>query len=379
MKIAALKKILFIAIAIIVVLFFLVLAIAALRQHLTFTSTQKKENTPIVVTLSTVTASTFTEHIDTVGTLFSPQGIMVTPQISGIIDKINFTSGQFVEAGNLLFSLDKRTLQAAVDTANASYLLTQSNYQRNLKLYQEKMISISALQSADASMKEAKANLASATLALEQADITAPFSGNTGLIRVSLGQYVSPGDTLVELQSVDPITVSFFIPEENVESIQKGLAVNIHVAAYPNKVFSGTLSASNASLNAQTHMLELWANINNKEHLLLPGMFAQVGIILPTEHTALFIPALSVNYSPFGDTVFVVQNGRAVLRYITVGNEENNMIEVLSGLSEGEEIVSVGGNKLQNGSLITTARQAQKTAEAAGKAAVIQAEKKVKG
>jgi membrane fusion protein (multidrug efflux system) len=213
-------------------------------------------------------------------------------------------------------------------------------------------------------MKADKAILDENLANLAQTTITAPFAGNIGLRQVNIGQYLAPADIIVSLQSIDPVLVDFSLPEVYLQQLNVEDQVLVTTSAYPGQTFTGKITATNSTLNSDTRTLDIRAQVPNKNKLFMPGMFANVRVVIPTKNNVLTIPQMAVQYSPFGDTVFVVQNNKAVQRYITLGEQRGSEIAVTRGLSANEQIVSVGGSKLQNGTPIRT-----KAAQAAAKQA----------
>ena len=187
--------------------------------------------------------------------------------------------------------------------------------------------------------------------------VTAPFSGKLGLRQVSLGQFVPKGTVIVSLQAIDPVLVDFSLPETYLSQVKVGDDVSVTTSTFPNQIFTGKIIALNSALDAATRTLQMRAQLPNKNKLLIPGMFADIQVIVPSTKNVLTVPQMAIQYSPFGNTVFVVQNGKAVQRYVTVGEQRGADMEITRGLSDDETVVSVGGNKLQNGTAVITKEQ----------------------
>ena len=341
-----------------------------IRQHIASEASAAVNNTATVVEMATVKSQIWHPQIQAIGSILADQGINVTTQIAGVVQSINFKSGQFVDQGTTLIQLDPTVLQATVNQSKATYELDQINYKRYANLYKKHAVSLSTLQTAEATMKADKAILDENLANLAQTTITAPFAGNIGLRQVNIGQYVAPADVIVSLQSIDPVLVDFSLPEVYLQQLNIGDQVLVTTSAYPGQTFTGKITATNSTLNSDTRTLDIRAEVPNKNKSLMPGMFANVRVVIPTKNNVLTIPQMAVQYSPFGDTVFVVQNNKAVQRYITLGEQRGSEIAVTRGLSANEQVVSVGGSKLQNGTLVTTkeAQAAAKQANAERKA-----------
>lgn len=339
------------------VLFFSVLFVWHQVRHQALERQKAAENKPIVVELSTVKSQIWHPEIEAVGTFVADQGIDVTTQIAGIVKSINFQSGQFVEANTPLIQLDTSVLQATANQSEAKYELAKADFTRDQNLYKKHVVATSTYEASLANLKAAKAQRDEDAANLANATITAPFSGSLGLRKVSIGQYVQPGQPIVSLQSFDPIYVDFSLPEVYLHKVNVGDQVLVTSSAYPGQTFTGAIRAMNSTLDADTRTLSIRAELPNKNKLLIPGMFANILIVMPSTNNVLTVSQMAVQYSPFGDSVYVVQNGRAIQRYVTVGEQRDADLEITSGLSADETIVSVGVNKLQNGSHVITQEQ----------------------
>jgi membrane fusion protein (multidrug efflux system) len=343
-----------------------------IRQHLAAKASAAVNSAPTVVEMAKVKSQVWHPQIEAIGTVLAKQGIDVTTQVAGVVQHIYFKSGEFVDQGTKLVQLNPSVLQATANQSKANFELDQANYKRYQNLYKKKAVSIAALQKSEATMKADKAQMEEDAATLAQTTISAPFAGKIGLRKINLGQYLAPADVIVSLQSIDPVLVDFSLPEVYLQQIKTGDQVLVTTSSYPGQTFTGKITATNSTLNSDTRTLDFRAEIPNKNKSLMPGMFANVRVVIPTKNNVLTIPQMAVQYSPFGDTVFVVQNGKAVQRYITLGTQRGAEIAVTRGLSADEEIVSVGGSKLQNGTPVTTkaALAAAKQASAEKKAQV---------
>lgn len=321
---------------------------------------------PIVIENTSVKSQVWHPQISAIGTFIAQQGISVTTQVAGIVQSINFKSGDYVDQGTKLIQLTPTVLAATAAQSDAKYQIALATYQRNVALAKQKAISVQDLDISKANMQAAKAQSDEDAANLAETSITAPFAGRLGIRQVNIGQYVQPADNIVSLQSVDPILIDFALPEVYLHRIQTGDQVLVSTSAYPGQTFSGKITAMNSTLNSDTRTLDIRAEIPNKNKLLLPGMYGDVKVVIPTKSNVLTVPQMAIQYSPFGDTVFVVQNRKAIQRYISLGEQRGSEIAITRGVSAGEIVVSVGGNKLQNGSAVITKSQlaAQQQAQA---------------
>jgi membrane fusion protein (multidrug efflux system) len=324
------------------------------RNHMAAKAMAAVSNTPIVIEESNVKSQVWHPQIDAIGTFVAEQGINVTTQVAGVVKSIDFKSGDYVDQGTQLVQLDPSVLAATAAQSKAQFEKAQQVYQRDLSLFKKGALAKAELESDDADMKAAKAQMDEDAANLSHTTINAPFAGRLGIRKINLGQYIEPADDIVSLQSVDPILVDFSLPEVYLHKVDVGDEVLVTTSAYPGQTFTGKITAMNSTLNSDTRTLDMRSEIPNKNKLLLPGMYADVKVVIPTKNNVLTVPQMSIQYSPFGDTVFVVQNNKAVQRYVSLGEQRGSEIAITRGISADEIVVSVGGNKLQNGSRVIT-------------------------
>jgi membrane fusion protein (multidrug efflux system) len=365
------KRVVFILVILIILLIGLFVWHEIHKQLLT-RATKALTNRPIVVEMSTVQGQVWHPQIQAVGTVLAEQGVNIESQVIGVVQNIYFQSGDFVDEGTKLVQLDPTVFFATAEQSKAKYEVAKADYGRQLLLYKRHVISTASLQSAYGTLLAAKAQWDADAANLQHTIIVAPFSGNLGLRRINLGQVLQTTDFIVSLQSIDPILVDFSLPEVYLHRIAKGDVVEMTTSAYPGQVFTGKISALNSTLNPDTRTLDIRAELPNKNKLLMPGMFAQVNVIVPVKDTVLTVPQMAIQYSPFGDTVFIVQNHRAVERYVTLGEQRGALVAVIGGLAEGETVVSVGANKLQNGTEVITKSELEAQLKASAETRVAQ-------
>jgi len=176
---------------------------------------------------------------------------------------------------------------------------------------------------------------------------------------VNIGQMVKAGDQIVPLQSLDPVYVDFALPQQRLADLSTGLEVNMHTDAFPGRVFRGALTAINSAVDVATRNVTLQATFPNSDHMLRPGMFAKVDVVLPRKEPVLAIPATAIAYAPYGDSVFVIEKKKdeksgkesQVIRqqFIRTGETRGDFVTVTQGLKAGETVVSSGVFKLRNG------------------------------
>lgn len=317
---------------------------------------------PATVTTAQVRSDTWPSVLTAVGSLDAVQGVTVSAELPGKVVKIAFTPGRAVKQGDLLVQQDTTSERAQLRSAQATMELARLNLQRAEELLPEKVITRSSYDATDAEYKQAEAQIEALMATIDKKNVRAPFAGRLGIRLINLGQILNDGDPIVSLQSMDPIYVNFHLPQRDLASIHRGLAVNITSDAHPDAQLTGTITAVNPQVDSATRNIRVQATVANADEQLRPGMFVNVAVMLPEPQNVLTLPATSVLYAPYSDSVFVVeetpaQDGKEkglVLRqqFVRLGKKRGDYIAVLSGLKEGETVVSTGVFKFRNGQAV---------------------------
>lgn len=314
---------------------------------------------PATVAAVTVKKENWQPFLSAVGSLVATHGIFVTNETPGQVSQIQFESGQRVSQGRLLLQLDDSVDRAELKGLLAELQLAQVQFRRIAKLLRDKSISRSEYDEAQAKLDSARAEVASKEAIIDQKAIHAPFKGYLGIRQVDIGEYLAPGSQIVPLESLDPIYVDYSLPERYIASLSAGQNVEIQVQAYPQQHFEGHISALNPGIDPGTRSLHIRATLANPDELLRPGMFAQVRTILPQRLDLLTVPRTAIAYNPYGDLVYAIvdKDGALVVqrRQVKTGDVRGDRVEVLSGLEEGERVVSSGQVKLRNGQAVQLA------------------------
>jgi membrane fusion protein (multidrug efflux system) len=322
----------------------------------------ENQSPPVTISATTAKTENWFPYLTTIGTLAAINGVSISTQIGGIVTAITFNSGQHVKKGELLIKLDDTIEQADLLNNEAQLKLAQLNYQRNATLFKKHAVSEQNYDQALAQYTEAQAAVEKTQAIIAQKNITAPFDGKIGIRNVNIGQYVSPGTALVSLQSLDPLYVNFYLPEQELRMIQPKQAIQLQIDAYPHQFFLGQLNAVDSLVNVQTHNIKVQAIIPNKQEQLYPGLFATIKVLLPKLENAITVPQTAIAYSLFGNSVFLIQQagkdekGKPILRvtqtYVTIGEERDNKVVVLKGLKSGDLVATSGQLKLDNGTQV---------------------------
>ena len=324
-------------------------------------------------TVSTVKAaySEWQPSIAAVGTLRAVRGADLAPEVAGIVNAIHFKSGDEVKAGAPLVDLNTAQEAAQLQALQAAAQLAEINYARDSQQLKVKAVSQAVVDADAANLKAALAQVAQQRALIDKKLIRAPFAGRLGIRAVDLGQYLSPGTKLVTLQALDPILVDFTVPQSMLEQISVGQEVAAKSDAFPGEQFGGKVSAIDAKVDSATRNVTVRAALSNPKHRLLPGMFATVQVASGAAQRRLTLPQTAISYNPYGDVVYVVEeqgkgpDGKPKLvaqqRFVTTGATRGDQVAVLSGVKEGDQVVSAGQIKLHNGSPVLINNAVQPT------------------
>ncbi|MGD9081994.1 MAG: efflux RND transporter periplasmic adaptor subunit [Desulfobacterales bacterium] len=317
---------------------------------------------PEVVTTAMAKNDSWESLLTAVGSLEAVQGVVVTSELTGKVVHIAFEPGTMVNAGELLVQQDTSVELAQLRAAEAEVALAKINFERTKKLVANKTVSQSDFDNADAQFKQALAQADNIRAVIAKKTIRAPFAGRLGIRLVNLGQTLNEGDEIVSLQSLDPIYVNFLLPQQRLAQVYPGLAIRLTNDAFPIQVISGKITAISPQVDATTRNIRMQATVENPADLLRPGMYVNVSVVLPERIEVLTIPATSVLYAPYGDSVFVVEKEKddsnkssgLVLnqKFVRLGEKRGDYISVISGLKQGETVVSTGVFKLRNGQAV---------------------------
>jgi membrane fusion protein (multidrug efflux system) len=317
---------------------------------------------PQTVSTEVAAMQAWNSKIEAVGTLRAVQGVDISNEVAGLVEELHFESGDEVEAGTLLVKLRVDDDVAALASLQADANLAALTYDRDLRQLKEKSVAQATVDIDAANLEKAKALVAQQKAKIEKKFIRAPFAGNLGIREVDLGQYLSPGTVIVTLQALNPIYFDFYLPQQELSNIKLGQAVNVRNDLFPDKVFPGEIWAINSKVDSSTRNVQVRASLENKDGVLLPGMYAVIDIDLGVSQQYITLPQTAITYNPYGNTVFIVKSkakdklGKAELtveqKFVTLGPTRGDQVAVLSGIEAGDTIVTSGQIKLQNGTPI---------------------------
>src|SRR5439155_21669825 len=286
-------------------------------------------------------------RLNAIGTMTAVQGVTVSAVLPGMVERIGFDSGKAVHKGEVLALLDTRQEQAQLAAIEAQRDLARLNFDRMQGLLNERVVSRAEFDTATAEHRQMEARVGEIRAAIDRKTLRAPFSGILGIRQVNVGQYLSAGDAVVNLQSLNPIYVQFGVPQQEAGQIRAGRAVRIAADGMPGVEFMGRVSAIDSVVDQATRNVQVQATLANPDGKLRPGMFVQTEVILGAARAVVSLPASAISYAPFGDSVFVVTdlkdaNGKSYKgvrqQFVKLGASRGDQVAVVSGINPGDEV-----------------------------------------
>ncbi|MEO6421278.1 MAG: efflux RND transporter periplasmic adaptor subunit [Candidatus Nitrotoga sp.] len=329
------------------------------RNKMMQQSIKGQANPPQSVSTTVAQTSIWQPSVEAVGNLRASNGTSLAAEVGGIVSAIHFDSGASVKTGQLLLELNAAPLKAQLEQLRVAVRLAKQNYERDLAQLKVQAVSQAVVDIDAANLKSAIAQVEMQKAIIEQKSIRAPFAGQLGIRQVDLGQYLAPGTALVNLQKLDPMYLDFTVPQAQIDLVHVGESVAVQTNAFPNKVFTGTISAIESQVDISTRNLKVRASIPNPNGELLPGLFATARVKKGDDKDFITLPNSAISYNPYGSTVFIVKNegkkadGKPKLlveqRFVTTGLVRGDQVAVISGLKVNEVVVTSGQLKLRNG------------------------------
>jgi membrane fusion protein (multidrug efflux system) len=299
--------------------------------------------------------------VSAIGNVSAVRGVTVSADLPGVIEKIAFESGQTVRAGDLLVQLDTRQERALLASAEARQDLARANLERIGGLLKKKVTSQAEYDASAAEYKQSQAQVEGTRATIARKTIRAPFAGVLGIRQVNTGQYMTDGDPVAPLQALDPVHVTFSVPQQNVALLRVGQEVHVTLEGTPNVDAVAKITAIDSVVDEATRNIQVQATLPNPGMRLRPGMFVQVQVSMEQSAPVIALPATAISHAPYGDSVFVVKdlagpNGvtyRGVAQqFVKLGGDRGDQVAVVSGLEPGQEVVTSGVFKLRNGGAV---------------------------
>lgn len=344
---------------------------------------------PIAVSTATASLQPWQNLLPAIGSLKAFQGVELTVEVGGTVNDLQFNSGEKVRLHQPLVQLDSDVEQASMATAQAELGLAKVEYERGKNLVGRQAISKSEFDRLSAELQKSITRVAQLKALLEKKRIIAPFAGTIGIRQVDVGDFVAAGTPVATLQDLSTLFVDFFLPEQNVPLLAIGQQVRIKVAAYPDEVFVGQISAINPKVEDSTRNLQVRAMLANPNGKLLPGMFANLQVLLAEQAEQVVVPETAVTFTLYGNSLYVVvphtpepapnpcesavgslmcavgivqaptaaeqpvQELQVERRFVETGERRDGQVVIRKGLKAGEQIVIAGQLKLDNGARVS--------------------------
>ncbi len=306
-------------------------------------------NLAVAVETAMVTSGPVREEVSAVGTLRSNESVVVRPEISGRISRLEFDEGKPVRKGQMLVALDDSVYAAELQQAKANLALQSSNYERTVELARDNFVSANAKDQALNNLRVAEASLALAQARLAKTQILAPFSGIIGIRQVSVGDYVKEGQDLATLEDISSLKIDFRIPELFLTNLRRGQGIEVQTDAFPGKTFAALLDAIDPLVDQNGRSLVLRGRLKNTEGALRPGMFVRTRLIIAERPSALTIPEEALVPVGTSQYVFRVDGGKVERVKVDTGVRRTGRVEIVNGLSQGDVVVTAGQIKLRDG------------------------------
>ncbi len=346
---------------------------------------------PPAATVSTVIVkpTDWTPGIEAIGTVSAVRGVDLTVETAGIVKDILFSANQKVDAGAVLVQMDDAVPRADLEAQKAQAALDQVALKRALELQRRGVGSDVALDNARAAASASESQVNKLQAILDQKQLKAPFAGTAGIPKIDLGQYLSPGTVVVTLQDLETMRVDFTVPEQQLPLLKIGQTVRVGIGN-GEMPYAGSIRGINPKIDPSSRLVAVRAEVNNPEGKLSPGQFAQVRVELPEEKGVLAVPQTALTTSLYGDYIYVVQPAKPAEKpaaeaqkptadagkpeadaakaaaqaapaegeqpalvlsqvFVTPGRRDGDLVEIVKGVSEGDEVVTAGQNRLFNG------------------------------
>jgi membrane fusion protein (multidrug efflux system) len=323
---------------------------------------------PTAVTTIVARQENWPATLNAIGTVVAVQGVTVSADLPGIVDRIAFDSGKSVHEGDVLVELDTKQERAQLAAAQAQSDLARINFQRLQGLVKDGVIPQADYDRAESEQRATEAKVKEIQATIARKTIRAPFSGTLGIRQVNLGQYLSAGNAVVPLQSLHPIYVNFGVPQEEARQVAVGRTVRVTADDLPGRNFEGRVTAIDSVLDERTRNVEVQATVTNGDGKLHPGMFVKAQLVLGAARPTVTLPASAISYAPYGDSVFIVtdmqdQSGRTYRgvrqQFVKVEGSRGDQVAVVSGVKAGDEVVSSGVFKLRNSAAVQVNNKVQ--------------------
>ena len=314
---------------------------------------------PAQIAAVTATTETVPRFATGIGSLAAVHQVTITPEIGGLATAILFEPGATVKAGDPLVQLNDAPDRGDLANYEAQARWAAVSLERSQLLAQTQAGPRERVDQNQSLLDQARAQIIKTQAIIAQKLIRAPFAGRLGVRQIDLGQFLSQGAAIVTLTALDELYVNFTLPSTMRPAIVLGQIVNITADAFPGRAFTAKITTLEPQIRADTRTMTVQATLANADEALLPGMFVNAAVVLPAERDQVVLPETAVDYTLYGDSVYVVREdgadagGKPVAKAfrtpVKTGTRWEGKVAILSGLDPGALVVAAGQIKLQNG------------------------------
>ena len=315
---------------------------------------------PEAVTTVVAKQEEWNSNLKAIGTVAAVQGVLVSADLPGVVESINFQSGQTVPKGEVLVRLDTKQERAQLAAAEAQQELSRLDLSRTHDMLASAIVPQSTYDTVSATYKQAVARVGEIRATIDRKTVRAPFTGVLGIRQINVGQYLAGGAPIVPLQSIRPVYVNFTVPQQEIGHLAIGSRVEVTPEALGGSEI-GKISAFDSVIDEATRNVRVQAVFDNASGKLHPGMFVEAALVRGAKTTAVTLPVSAINYAPFGNSVFIVEDikgekGKSYRgvrqQFVKLGDSRGDQVAVLTGVKPGEEVVTSGVFKLRPGAAV---------------------------
>ena len=304
---------------------------------------------PMPVEAVPVKVGAVSRTVTAVGSLLSNESVVIRPEVAGKVAEIAFQEGQAVKKGALLVKLDDSVARATLAQAQASIAFSRAELTRAEELFRQNTGPARNREQAQAKLQADEAAVQLAKAQLEKLTLTAPFDGVLGLRKVSVGDVIASGKDIVNLEAIDTLKLDFRVPEAYLSAVKVGQTLNVAVDAFPGRTFDGSVIAIDPLVDVNGRAVAIRARVANTDGSLRPGLFARVRLTIDEQPNALLVPEQAIVAFGNNQSVFKVVDGKAAQTPVKLGERRNAEVEITSGLSPGDVVVTAGQLKIRDG------------------------------
>ncbi|MET4169216.1 multidrug efflux system membrane fusion protein [Bradyrhizobium sp. LA6.1] len=313
---------------------------------------------PTAVSAAEAKSEVVPNLLTAVGGLAAVHQVDVSADVNGRVTEIKFEPGTHVDSGTPLVQFFDMPEQGDLANYKAQATVAQLSLDRAKQLASRQFGPQATVDNAQAAYDQALAGIAKTEAVISQKLVRAPFSGDLGVRKVEVGQYLTAGTAIVSLTDLSELWANFTVTEKDSGNLKVGQPVRLKVDAYPGRTFDGKITTIEPQVAADTRNIRVQATVANPEKILKPGMFVTTTVVLPAKPAVITVPETAVDYTLYGDSVFVItekkeEDGKtslsAVRTFVQTGSRVDGRVEIIKGVKVGDKVVAVGQLKLQSG------------------------------